>query len=330
MHRSYRWGILAPGNIAHKFAAGLQFVPGAKLHAIGSRDGVKARKFADQYQVPVSYGSYEALATDPEVDIIYIATPHVFHMENTLLCLKHGKAVLCEKPLAINSFQVETMIQSAKENNSFLMEALWSRFLPNINRAKELAQSGEIGIINHLEADFGFKAEYDPHSRLFDPALGGGALLDIGIYPLFFALYLFGEPTEVESEAKLAATGVDERCNVKLKFSGGETANLFFTVTESTPVEARIEGDRGEINLPNRWYQPVNLAITTEDGSEDIVPDFVGNGYNYQAVEVMNCLEEGRIESSKWSHNDSLQLMLLMDKIRGQCGIEYPADQISR
>lgn len=329
MHRTYRWGILAPGNIAHKFAAGLQFVPGAELHAIGSRDEIKARKFADQYHAPVSYGSYEALAKDPEVDIIYIATPHVFHMENTLLCLKHGKAVLCEKPLAINSFQVETMIQSAKENNSFLMEALWSRFLPNINRAKELAQSGKIGIINHLEADFGFKAEYDPHSRLFDPALGGGALLDIGIYPLFFALYLFGEPIEVESEAKLAATGVDEHCKVKLKFSGGETADLFFTVTESTPVEARIKGDQGEIYLPNRWYQPVNLAVTTEDGSEDIVSDFVGNGYNYQAVEVMNCLEKGSNESSKWSHNDSLQLMRLMDKIRGQCGIEYPADRIS-
>ena len=326
MHRSYRWGILAPGNIAHKFAKGLQFVPGAELYAIGSRNGVKAQTFADQYHAPVSYDSYEALAADPEVDIIYIATPHTFHTENTLLCLEHGKAVLCEKPLAINSYQVEAMIQAAKRNNSFLMEALWSRFLPNIHKAKELAHSGKIGVINHLDADFGFKATYDPKSRLFDPSLGGGALLDIGIYPLFFALYLFGEPIEVESDAKLAATGVDESCKVKLKFSGGETADLFFTVTEFTPVEARIIGNLGEIMMPNRWYQPVNLAITTEDGSEDIVMDFVGNGYNYQAVEVQNCLDDGKIESTKWSHQDSLQLMRLMDKIREQCGIEYPAD----
>ena len=148
MPRSYRWGILAPGNIAHKFAEGLQFVPGAELYAIGSRDGVKARTFADQYHAPVSYDSYEALAADPEVDIIYIATPHTFHIENTLLCLEHGKAVLCEKPLAINSYQVETMIQAAKGNDSFLMEALWSRFLPNIRKAKELAHSGKIGVIN--------------------------------------------------------------------------------------------------------------------------------------------------------------------------------------
>ncbi len=330
MYRTYRWGILAPGKIAHKFAEGLQFVPGAKLQAIGSRDEVKAKMFADQYHAPVSYGSYEALAADPEVDIIYIATPHTFHMENTLLCLKYGKAVLCEKPLAINSYQVETMIQAARENDSFLMEALWSRFLPNINRAKELVESGKIGAIKHLEADFGFKAEYDRHSRLFDPALGGGALLDIGIYPLFFALYLFGEPSEVESDAKLAATGVDESCRVKLTFGGGETANLYFTVTEFTPVEARIEGDQGEINLPNRWYQPVNLASTTEHGSEDYVMDFIGNGYNYQAAEVMKCLMEGRRESTKWSHHDSLQLMRLMDKIRQQCGIEYPADHTGR
>ena len=330
MHQTYRWGMLAPGKIAHKFASGLQYVPGAELYAIASRDEVKAKNFADQYHAPVSYGSYEALATDPLVDIIYIATPHTFHMENTLLCLEHGKAVLCEKPLAINSYQVETMIQSAKENDSFLMEAVWSRFLPNIHRAKELVESGKIGVINHLEADFGFKADYDPHSRLFDPALGGGALLDIGIYPLFFALYLFGVPNKVESEAKLAPTGVDESCRVKLTFAGGETANIYITVTEFTAVEARIEGDQGTIHLPNRWYQPGNLAITTEHGTEDIVMDFVGNGYNYQAVEVMNCLKEGRRESTRWSHNDSLQLMRLMDEIREQCGIEYPADHIDR
>ena len=181
MQQTYRWGILAPGKIAHKFAAGLPFVPGAELYAIGSRNSEKAKEFATQYHAPVSYGSYEALAGDPKVDIIYIATPHAFHMDNTLLCLKNGKAVLCEKPLAMNLRQVQAMVQAARDNNSFLMEALWSRFLPNITKAKEILKSGKIGRATHLVADFGFKADFDPKSRLFDPNLGGGALLDIGI-----------------------------------------------------------------------------------------------------------------------------------------------------
>ena len=325
--QTYRWGILAPGKIAHKFAAGLKSVSGAELYAVGSRDSGKAKDFATKYQAPVSYGSYEALAADPNVDIIYVATPHSFHMENTILCLEHGKAVLCEKPLAINSRQVKTMISAAKENNTFLMEALWSRFLPNILFTKELIQSGQIGTAEHLEADFGFKADFDPASRLFDPALGGGALLDIGIYPLFFALYLFGKPIEIESEAKLASTGVDESCKVKLKFEGGETANLFFTITEFTPVEAHIRGNQGEIILPNRWYQPVNVTVKSDHSTKEHSFDFVGNGYNYQAVEVMACLNRGEKVSPQWTTEDSLNLMGLMDQIRLQCGIEYPEDK---
>ena len=184
-------GNFSPGEIAHKFANGLQFVPGARLQAVGSRNLDRAKAFATQYHAAKSYGSYEELAADPEVDIIYIATPHSFHMENTLLCLEHGKAVLCEKPIAINSQQVQAMIDASQQHKTFLMEALWSRFLPNILKAKDLMESGVIGKANHLAVDFGFEASYDPDSRLFNPALGGGALLDIGIYPLFFAVYLF-------------------------------------------------------------------------------------------------------------------------------------------
>jgi predicted dehydrogenase len=327
MPKTYRWGILAPGKIAHKFAVGLQVVPGAELYAVGSRDFERARKFADQYHAPVCYGSYEELARDPEVDVIYIASPHSFHMEQTLLCLQEGKGVLCEKPLAINSHQVTAMIKSSKHYGSFLMEALWSRFLPNIIKTKEAINQGVIGDVSHLEADFGFLADYDPKSRLFDPYLGGGALLDIGIYPLFFAIYLFGSPVEIEASATLTKTGVDQSCKVHLLFAGGKTASLYFTLTEFTPVEARITGDKGEIKLPNRWYQPVNM-ITSKDSSQvETVFDFVGNGYNYQAAEVQNCLGQNKIESDNWSHGDSLQLMQLMDNIRLQCGIEYPADQ---
>jgi predicted dehydrogenase len=326
MQENYRWGILAPGKIAHKFATGLKFVPGASLHAIGSRNLDRAKEFAAQYHAPNSYGSYEALASDPDVDVIYIATPHSFHMENTLLCLEQGKAVLCEKPLAINSRQVQAMIDASREHHTFLMEALWSRFLPNILKAKDLLDSGVIGQPEHLQVDFGFQAVYNPESRLFNPALGGGALLDIGIYPLFFAVYLFGMPSKVESKAELAPTGVDQNCQVNLTFTSGVTADLWFTLTENTPVEARIKGDLGEIILPNRWYQPVNVFANVGQEPEETVIDFVGNGYNYQALEVQKCLGEGAIESSIWSHQNSLKLMQLMDQIRQQIGLIYPED----
>ncbi len=326
MQETYRWGILAPGKIAHKFATGLKLVPGAQLQAIGSRNLGRAQEFAAQYHAQKSYGSYEELAADPEVDVIYIATPHSFHMENSLLCLQHGKAVLCEKPLAINSRQVQAMIDASRQHNTFLMEALWSRFLPNILKAKELLDSEVIGKARHLEVDFGFEAVYDPESRLFNPALGGGALLDIGIYPLFFAVFLFGIPSLVESEAEFSPTGVDQSCRVKLTFASGVTADLWFTLTEHTAVEARIKGDQGEIMLPNRWYQPVNVLTNMGPEPQETIIDFVGNGYNYQALEVQKCLSRAAIESDIWSHQNSLGLMQLMDQIRQQIGLVYPED----
>jgi len=327
MQKSYRWGILAPGKIAHKFASGLQFVPSAELYAIGSRQIERAEEFARQYQAQKWYGSYQELAEDPEVDIIYVANPHAFHMESTLQCLKKGKGVLCEKPLAMNSHQVQLMIDQSRQSNSFLMEALWSRFLPNIIKARELMVSGVIGQIDQLTVDFGFKANYDPQSRLFNPALGGGALLDIGIYPLFFATYLFGTPVEIESTARLANTGVDESCQVTLTFQHGVVANLSFTLTEFTSIEARISGDKGEIMLPNRWYQPVNVFTTVDGKNKENKIDFRGNGYNYQVEEVHRCMDQNLIQSDQWSHQHSLDLMGLMDEIRRQCGILYAVDK---
>ena len=326
MPQTYRWGILAPGKIAHKFAEGLKSVSGAELYAIGSRDINRAQEFAHQYNASVAYGSYAELTQDSQVDIIYIASPHSFHMENTLMCLEQGKAVLCEKPLAINSKQVKRMIKASQDHQAFLMEALWSRFLPNIKKVKQLCDSGIIGEVNHMEADFGFKATFDAKSRVFDPNLGGGALLDIGIYPLFFAQYLFGNPIEVTSKAELAQTGVDQSCLVQLSYQEGKTADLSYTLSEFTAVEAHIKGEKGEIMLPNRWYQPVNVFSNIEGNREEITIDFVGNGYNYQAIEVQRCLDAGKIESDQWSHQDSLSLMQLMDEIRQQCGIKYPAD----
>ncbi len=326
MNKTYNWGILAPGKIAHKFATGLKVLPNAHLKAVGSRNLQKAQEFADQYGADQSYGSYQELAADPDVDIIYIATPHAFHMDNTLLCLQHQKAVLCEKPLAINSAQVKRMINESKKHNCFLMEALWSRFLPHIVKTKELIDNGSIGKVEHIAIDFGFKANYDPHSRLFNPDLGGGALLDIGIYPLFFARYLMGTPQEVKAVVQLASTGVDAASQVELTFANDVRAKLEFTFMDFTPIEAHIQGTEGAIKLQTRWYQPGNLILTNQQGSEEMVIDIEGNGYNYQAAEVMRCLDEGSIESQMWSHGDSWELMQLMDEIRRQGGIRYPMD----
>ncbi len=326
MSKIYNWGILAPGKIAHKFAEGLKVLPRASLRAAGSRNLQKAQEFTEKFGAPYSYGSYQELANDPDIDIIYIATPHAFHMENTLLCLESGKAVLCEKPLAINSAQVKRMINLSRTNNCFLMEALWSRFLPHILKTKDLIDQGHIGAVQHIEIDFGFKANYDPQSRLFNPDLGGGALLDIGIYPLFFARYLMGSPQEVTAQVELATTGVEASSKVDLTFGNGVTAEIQYTFMDFTPIEARIQGDQGSIKLQTRWYQPGNLILSNARGSEELVVELEGNGYNYQAAEVMRCLDEGLIESSLWSHSDSWELMQLMDEIRRQGGIQYPMD----
>ena len=326
MKESYNWGILGPGKIAHKFVTGLQVLPRAKIKAVASRDLQKAQDFAHQYGIPQSYGSYQQLAEDPEIDIIYIATPHAFHMEQTILCLEHGKAVLCEKPLAINSQQVKRMINSAQRHQSFLMEALWSRFLPHIIKAQELCESGSIGKILGLEADFGFQAKYDPQTRLFDPYLGGGALLDIGIYPLFLAKMLFGTPHEVQAQVTTAPTGVDMEASVQLQFEDQVYAKLHYTFAENTPVEARIIGEKGTIFLHNRWYQPGNLIVHNHSKDQEIHIDLEGNGYNYQAQEVMDCLDQNLIQSPYWSHTHSWELMQLMDEIRRQGAIVYPMD----
>ncbi len=326
MSKTYRWGILAPGKIANKFAVGLQSVPRAELYAIASRDLQKASDFAAQYHAPVSYGSYQELAQDPQVDIIYIANPHAFHMDSALMCLEQGKAVLCEKPLAINSQQVKRMVQSSKTHQAFMMEALWSRFLPHIQKAKELTDQGIIGNVQSVQVDFGFQAKYDAQSRLFNPALGGGALLDIGIYPLFFACLLFGQPQEVVAKVQLAPTGVDQTTQVHLKFLKDRTATIDFTFEKFTPIEAHIMGDQGEIKLQTRWYQPGNLFVKDHRGTKEVEVELLGNGYNYQAEEVMRCLDEGLIESPLWSHNHSWELAQLMDEIRRQGGVIYPMD----
>lgn len=232
--KKYNWGIIGCGKIAHKFAEDLITVPNATLYAVASRDLKKAKDFGKTYDVYCCYGSYKELATNPEVDIIYIATPHVFHFENSLMCLTNKKAVLCEKPFAINIKQVEEMITAAKNNNTFLMEALWTYFLPHYKYVLNIIQSNELGEVKSLKADFGFASTYDPENRLFNKKLGGGSLLDVGIYPLFAALSILGYPEETEANAKFNDDGIDEKCSMLLTYKNNIQASLHSSITEKT------------------------------------------------------------------------------------------------
>ena len=325
MEKTVNWGILGLGAIAHKFAEGLKYVKNAKLYAVGSRDREKALQFAKKYKAQKYYGSYEELASGPEIDIIYIATPHTLHCENTLLCIRNKKSVLCEKPFAINSGEVKRMINSAKENNVFLMEALWTRFLPHIKKTLALINSGNIGEPRILSADFGFRADYNPAGRLFNLALGGGSLLDVGIYPVFLSLLLFGKPDEITACANIGKTGTDENCGIIFKYNDGKMAILYSTLISYTPISAEIHGSKGTIKINPKWFTPTDIMISEGlKKPENVKIKHVGNGYNYEAEEATRCLMNKQIESGIMPLSFSLELINTLDKIRKACGIYYP------
>ncbi|MBX3060638.1 MAG: Gfo/Idh/MocA family oxidoreductase [Anaerolineae bacterium] len=323
-----RWGILGTGVIARKFAEGLAVLSDAELTAVGSRDERTAAAFATQYQVPHAHGSYEALAQNPDVDVIYIATPHVFHMENSLLCLQHGKAVLCEKPFTMNRRQAETIFALAEKSGLFVMEAMWTYFLPAITMVRQLLQEGVIGDARMLTADFGYRTAMNPYGRHFAPALGGGALLDVGIYPLALAHMVFGAPTQIAGMAHLGETGVDEQAAIILGYEEGELALLHTAVRTETVQEAVIMGTDGRIKIHFPWWQPTRLTLTIsgQTGQEIDLP-FLGNGYNYEAAAVMECLRSGKIQHPLMPWSITLALQDTMDNIRAQWGLRYPADE---
>jgi len=320
-----QWGIIGPGHIAEKFASDLKLVRGCKLSAIASRSYEKAKDFASRFQVPVFYGSYEEIVKDPNIDIIYVATPHNFHCEHSLLCLNNGKAVLCEKPFALNLIEVKKMVDASRKNKVFLMEAFWTRFNPVIQMVKSILDSGSLGKIKTLKADFGFKAVYNPEGRVFNPALAGGSLMDVGVYPLFLASFLLGKPELVKSVAQLTGSGIDESCGITLKYENGAIAILTSSVVNITECEAHISCENGRIFLPARWYVPKKAQIFQNDRQERwINEEFEGFGYQFEALEANRCLEEARIESPLLTHDSSLLLISILDEIRKQCGIIYP------
>jgi predicted dehydrogenase len=328
MPKSVRWGILGPGGIARAFATGLRDVPGATLAAVGSRDQAKSEAFAKEFGGGRAHGSYEALAADPGVDAIYIATPHPMHLAGATLCLEAGKAVLCEKPLTVNAREAEQLIAVARRRNVFLMEAMWTRFLPAIAQVRAWLKAGAIGEPRMVSADFGFRCGGDPKSRLMAPELAGGGLLDVGVYTVAFAQMVFGvPPKEIRALAHIGETGVDEQNAMACSWPGGQLAVLTSAVRTSTPQEARIAGTAGSIHVPGFWH--ARSATLHRDGkpAETAEPPFSGNGYNYQAIEVARCLEQGLTESPIIPLDESLAIQRVMDEARRQFGLAYPFEK---
>ena len=322
-----KWGILGPGNIANQFAKGLSVIPDAKLVAVGSRSIDRANSFADKYDVKRRYGSYDDLANDPEVDAIYVATPHPYHKEYAILCLEAGKAVLCEKPLTVNSKQAKEVIDCARKNKKFLMEAMWTRFLPAIVKVREWLAQGAIGEARIITADFGFRSGWNPNGRLLNPELAGGGLLDVGTYTVAMAYMVFGgAPSQVTSMAHIGESGVDEQAAMLLGYDKGQLAILSCAIRTNTPHDAKILGTDGHIIIPGFWHTTSATLYAAGKEPEKFESPLLGNGYNYEAVEVMNCLRAGKLESDVIPLDESLSIMQTLDKIRSQWGLKYPIE----
>lgn len=318
-----KWGILGLGKIAGKFATGLKDVEGAELYAVASRSQEKAKDFAREHSATKSFGSYEEMLKDEALDVVYIATPHVFHCEHTLFCLNHKKAVLCEKPFAMNKSQVKEMIATAKNQETFLMEAMWTQFLPHFKYLQEIVNTEKYGKIKNLKADFGFPAPFDKSKRLFNKSLGGGSLLDIGIYPVFLALSLLGKPEKISAKATIGQTGVDENCDIIFNYPKGIEAELQSSILKKTPTTAVIVFEKATITVNSRFHEPSSIHIQTEHGEETKEFEVTSNGYNFEAEHVQKMLSENRIESTEMTFEKSLQLIELLDLIREEIGLKY-------
>jgi predicted dehydrogenase len=330
MKNKIRWGILGCGKIANKFAADLKLVEDGELVAIASKDKIKGEAFQKQFNVAKLFNTYEALASWEDVDVIYIATPHGFHYAHTMLCLVHKKAVLCEKAFGLNYRQVNEMVKFARAQKVFLMEAFWTKFLPQFAEVTGMINKGVIGDIKIIQADFGFLATEPYAQRLYDPALGGGSLLDIGIYPVFIAQSILGKPTAIQALMTPYSSGVDEQCAITMKFNNGALGVFTSTFGADTPVEAMIAGTKGRINMHNRFHNAlstIQLTIGKEPAQLVEVHREEGFGYQFEARHVNECLRAGLTESPMMTHSDSLDLMETLDKIRVACGIHYDIDE---
>lgn len=322
-----RWGVLGTGRIAETFATALEALPDAELAAVGSRTAEAAASFGQRHGAARFHASYAALATDPGVDIVYVATPHAYHYPNVRLCLESGKAVLSEKPFTLNAAQARELVHLARDQKLFLMEAMWTRFLPAFGEMRRLIDEGTIGEIRFLTADFGFQKAFDPGHRLFDPAMGGGALMDVGVYLASLASSLFGTPTHIRALAHLGASGVDEQAALLFGYEGGRFAQLTTAISTNTPQEATIVGAAGSIRLHAPWWKVERLTLSVDSGQpETIDAPYLGNGYTHEAMEAMRCLRSGIGESPVMPLDETVAIIETLDRVRADWGLRFPGE----
>lgn len=318
-----RWGIIGLGKIANKFATDLQTLDHCELYAVGSRHQEKANSFAKQHNATKAYGNYEILAADPNIDAVYIATPHSFHKKHAILCLNHKKAVLCEKPLAMNLQEVEEMIAAAMANKVLLMEALWTYFLPHYQFVLKELFTGKYGSINKLEADFGFQPRVDMNSRVFNKSLGGGSLLDVGIYPIFAALSTLGRPIDVDAKARFFNNGVDASCKIIFNYYNGVKAFLNSSLLEETPTEAVFYCENGIIKINGQFHRPSSVTITHNGKQTTHTFDCPTLGYSYETAHFNELLRNNKTESPIMTHDFSRDLMFILDDVRNLINLKY-------
>jgi predicted dehydrogenase len=321
------WGILATGGIARDFTNDLR-VAGLRVAAVGSRTTERAEAFARELEIPHAHGSWQALAEDPTVDVIYVATPHPSHADAALVALEHGKHVLVEKPFTLNEAEAREVVDFAESHGLVVLEAMWTRWLPHMVEIHELLDAGAIGEPQLLIADHTQAVPTDPAHRMNAPELGGGALLDLGVYPVSFALDLFGEPEDVLSAAVRTTTGVDRRVSATLVHEGGQHSSLTTALDLAGPNRATVLGTEGSIDIDPVWYTPTSYRLL--DRQRAVVrrshPEVAGRGMQFQALELERLLREGRTESERMTHAGTLAVMRTLDRIRSSIGLIYPQE----
>jgi predicted dehydrogenase len=321
-----RWGLLSTSRVAGSFAADLRRTEDAGLAAVASRSIDSARQFADEYGVARAHGSYEALVDDPDVDVIYVSTPHALHRDNVLLCFQAGKPVLCEKALTLNARDAAELVAAARDKGLFFMEAMWMRCNPNIRAMQELVRSGAIGEITAVGADFGFVPDRPPEHRLFNPALGASALLDLGVYTTTFVWLFLGRPADVQSAGVLSDRGIDLSCASVLSYDNA-TATIACTMTAFTPRTAYVGGTKGHIDVPAFFNKPREFSVTADGQTERHSVPVRGNGYVDEIEEVHRCLRAGAQESVLVPLDETVAILEVLDQMRHQVGSTLPGDE---
>lgn len=324
-----KWGIIGPGNIARDFIADLKWVSGHSnsVIAVMSNKLPEAEKFAKIYHIPSWFDEIDEMLEKASPDIVYIASPHSAHYKESLKCLQHNVPVLCEKPLALNLKQEEEMVNMSHAHHTFLMEGMWIRFLPSLNKVLELLGKGALGQVNSIIADMSYLAP-KTQNRFYDPYLGGGSLLDLGIYPVYLSLLILGKPNNIKAAARLSSEQIDENCAIIFEYADGIYSLLESSIIKNTDRQARIYGENGVLTILKQWNEkPEAITLSLYDHKVEKYPcKWKGRGFQFEVEEVIRCLSANKIESDLHSHEDSLQLIRTLDEIRTKANIVYPVE----